>query len=187
VIAPTRELCEQLSIVFKKLLFHCASVIRVLSLGTDQFDTQKTLLRDQPRISLSPSLTLTLSHSLTLSLNHSLSPVLESNFDLLLDIIISTPNRLVQHLKQGNLVLDTSIFVMDEADLTLSFGYQGDMAIIKQHLPAIYQGIMVSATLSDSIQALKTILLRKPVVLRQVRNHSVLIAYSNALIADKRF
>ena len=41
------------------------------------------------------------------------------------------------------------MMVIDEADLTLSYGYQGDIEQIKNYLPRIYQGFLMSATLSE--------------------------------------
>ncbi len=40
------------------------------------------------------------------------------------------------------------MFIIDEADLVLSFGYEDDIKKIVQYLPKICQGMLMSATLS---------------------------------------
>ena len=57
------------------------------------------------------------------------------------DIIVGTPGRLSQHLKEGNLNLATSLamLIIDEADLIFSFGFESDLRQILTQLPPIYQ------------------------------------------------
>ena len=57
------------------------------------------------------------------------------------DIIVGTPGRLSQHLKEGNLNLSTSLamLIIDEADLIFSFGFESDLRQILTQLPPIYQ------------------------------------------------
>lgn len=49
--------------------------------------------------------------------------------------------------------------VIDEADLMMSYGYKEDLDKIKQHLPKIAQGFLMSATLNDEGMPLS---LRRP-------------------------
>ena len=66
------------------------------------------------------------------------------------DIIVGTPGRLCQHMKEGNVNLTSSLsmLVIDEADLVFSFGFEADLRYILGQFPPIYQAILTSATLS---------------------------------------
>lgn len=50
---------------------------------------------------------------------------------------------------------------MDEADLILSFGYDEDVKAVVAQLPRIYQGMLMSATLSPELDDLKRIVLHR--------------------------
>lgn len=83
------------------------------------------------------------------------------------DIIISTPAKLVSNLKQIDIDLSgVSTLVMDEADLVLSFGYTEDVHSIIAKMPKIFQGILMSATLSAELDKFKRIILHTPVLLK---------------------
>ncbi|EFA81852.1 putative RNA helicase [Heterostelium album PN500] len=84
------------------------------------------------------------------------------------DIIISTPTRLVNHLKSGSIQLESSLemLVIDEADLVLSYGYQEDINTIKSYLPKVCQGFLMSATLTAQVEELKKLILHTPAILR---------------------
>jgi ATP-dependent RNA helicase DDX56/DBP9 len=88
------------------------------------------------------------------------------------DIIISTPARLVAQLKNGSVDLsNVKTLVIDEADLVLSFGYTEDVHTITSKMPKIFQGLLMSATLSPELDKFKRVLLHNPAVLRlEVRN-----------------
>ncbi|KAI9250015.1 P-loop containing nucleoside triphosphate hydrolase protein, partial [Sporodiniella umbellata] len=82
------------------------------------------------------------------------------------DILVSTPSKALVNLETGNMSLDTlENLVIDEADLVLSFGYTDDLRKILTHLPKIYQTFLMSATFTQEIQELTTLVLRKPAVL----------------------
>lgn len=61
--------------------------------------------------------------------------------------------------------LDT--FVIDEADLILSYGHDEDVRTIlgSSYLPKVYQSLLMSATMTEDVAALKGLVLRKPVSL----------------------
>eukprot|EP00736_Rhodelphis_marinus_P002869 Rmarinus@m.19885 len=81
------------------------------------------------------------------------------------DVLIGTPSRLAALLESGSLNLKNSlqVLVVDEADLVLSFGYEANLRTIVESLPSICQSMLMSATLSKDIQALRKLILRKPV------------------------
>lgn len=83
------------------------------------------------------------------------------------DIIVSTPARLVAQLKNGSVDLsNVKTLVIDEADLVLSFGYTEDVHTITSKMPKIFQGLLMSATLSPELDKFKRVLLHNPAVLR---------------------
>ncbi|KAJ6623363.1 putative ATP-dependent RNA helicase DDX56 [Pseudolycoriella hygida] len=84
------------------------------------------------------------------------------------DVVISTPGKILAHLKNGNIALKNSLetLVIDEADLVFSFGFENDLKGIVDYLPSIYQAILASATLSEDVSSLKQIFLHNPVVLK---------------------
>jgi ATP-dependent RNA helicase DDX56/DBP9 len=53
------------------------------------------------------------------------------------------------------------VAVMDEADLILSFGYDDDVKAVVASLPRIYQGMLMSATLSPELESLKRVVLHR--------------------------
>ena len=64
-----------------------------------------------------------------------------------LDILISTPGRLLDHLQTGKAVLENvDLLVLDEADRMLDMGFIDDINTIADHVPATRQTVMFSAT-----------------------------------------
>ncbi|KAK8803604.1 hypothetical protein WA158_001298 [Blastocystis sp. Blastoise] len=83
------------------------------------------------------------------------------------DILISTPFLVQKYLNMKVITLkDIQTLVIDEADLTLSYGYEEDMKIITNNIPSICQSIFMSATLNDDINKLRQGLLTNPVVVK---------------------
>ncbi|KAJ8979930.1 hypothetical protein NQ317_003672 [Molorchus minor] len=84
------------------------------------------------------------------------------------DIIVGTPARTLQHIKAENLYLKKSleILVIDEADLVFSFGYEEELRELMTYLPKLYQAILASATLSEDVKNLKSLVLHNPVILK---------------------
>ncbi|KAK0403434.1 hypothetical protein QR680_016913 [Steinernema hermaphroditum] len=81
------------------------------------------------------------------------------------DMIVSTPNRLLQAADSyKNLLGNVRHVVLDEADLLFSLGYEDEMKNIKNRLPSRYQTILTSATLSEDMTDLKNIFCVGPVV-----------------------
>src|SRR5690606_8639387 len=60
-------------------------------------------------------------------------------------ILVATPGRLVDHLRQGNLSLSsTDILVLDEADRMLDMGFAPQLNEILRHLPKSRQTMLFS-------------------------------------------
>lgn len=64
------------------------------------------------------------------------------------EIIVSTPGRLVDHIKRGSAKLgDLEFLVLDEADRMLDMGFAEDMELVISHAKAERQTFLLSATL----------------------------------------
>ncbi len=81
-----------------------------------------------------------------------------------IDILVSTPGRLLDHVSQGSVDLtQTSFFVIDEADRMLDMGFIHDVRKLMKSLPRTKQSIMFSATMPKEIAALADEILKDPV------------------------
>ena len=79
------------------------------------------------------------------------------------DIIVSTSGRLLEHIGQKNVNLESvDYLVLDEADTILDMGFVHEVGRILQHLPKRRQNVLVSATLSGSVKRLAAQILTKP-------------------------
>lgn len=88
----------------------------------------------------------------------------KSNWNGKADVIVATPGSLQQLLEAHVVALNkVKCLVIDEADLVLSFGYHSNMVAIAAKMPKIYQGIMVSATLSSDLDKLSKTILHNPI------------------------
>ena len=79
------------------------------------------------------------------------------------DIIIATSGRLLEHIHQKNLNLESvDYLVLDEADTILDMGFVHEVSKILQHLPSRRQNVLISATLTGSVKRLAEQILQKP-------------------------
>ncbi|CEG40794.1 dead deah box rna [Plasmopara halstedii] len=83
-----------------------------------------------------------------------------------IDILVATPGRLVDHLKQntGNIVTrlgECSVLILDEADRLLDMGFRPDIMRIIGYLPLERQTLLFSATFPTSTDELKQVALRE--------------------------
>lgn len=79
------------------------------------------------------------------------------------DIIVSTPGRLRDHLENKKIDLsELNILVLDEADRMLDMGFIEDVSVIIQYLPKKRQTLMFSATFSEEVQRLAKKFLNSP-------------------------
>jgi len=86
------------------------------------------------------------------------------------DILIATPGRLLDHLKQPYAALDRiEHLVLDEADRMLDMGFLPDIKRVLRHLPHKRQTLFFSATMPDPIRALTREMLHNPVMINQQR------------------
>lgn len=79
-------------------------------------------------------------------------------------IIVGTPGRINDHLRQGTLKLnETDFLVLDETDRMLDMGFGAQLEQIAKYLPATRQTLMFSATLPANIISLSRKYLNNPV------------------------
>ncbi|UPT78353.1 DEAD/DEAH box helicase [Sulfurovum sp. XGS-02] len=79
------------------------------------------------------------------------------------DIIVATSGRLLEHIGQKNINLESVAYlVLDEADTILDMGFVHEVSKILQHLPDKRQNVLISATLSGSVKRLAEQILQKP-------------------------
>ena len=83
------------------------------------------------------------------------------------DILVATPGRLLDLIRQNALALDGLEFlVLDEADKMLDQGFQQEMDEIRNLLPSRRQTLLFSATMNTAIQSVVDTFLRNPKSLR---------------------
>lgn len=81
-----------------------------------------------------------------------------------IDILIATPGRLLDLMKQGIIKLGSvEYFVLDEADRMLDMGFINDMKKVIARLPAKKQTMFFSATVAPNIMKLAHTILKNPV------------------------
>ncbi|MFG1495094.1 DEAD/DEAH box helicase [Saccharospirillum sp. HFRX-1] len=107
------------------------------------------------------------------------------------DILIATPGRLLEHLKQGSVDLsDIECLVLDEADRMLDMGFREDVLSIIERCPAQRQTLLLSATLDHrGVTGLAKQLLHEPqtIALHEARAVPENIAQQYLLTDDDAF
>lgn len=137
ILAPTRELAEQIVKEFAKVkkTFHIEAVAIVG--GASMFPQIRALLK-KPRL------------------------------------IVATPGRLSDHLRQGNLKLDDiQVVVLDEADRMLDFGFEPQVQDILKHIPAERQTLLFSATVDQRVGRIVSNYMKDPVRIEIARSGTV--------------
>jgi ATP-dependent RNA helicase RhlE len=80
------------------------------------------------------------------------------------DIIVATPGRLLDHLRQQNADLSgIELLVLDEADRMMDMGFWPDVRRIVMALPADRQTLLFSATMPDEVVRFALELVRTPI------------------------
>jgi ATP-dependent RNA helicase RhlE len=79
-------------------------------------------------------------------------------------VIIATPGRLLDHMKQKNIKLDnTRVVVLDEADRMLDMGFMPQIQRILEELPKERQMMLFSATMPNDIMKMATTYMKLPI------------------------
>lgn len=78
-------------------------------------------------------------------------------------VVVGTPGRVLDHLRRETLDLRSiDVVVLDEADRMLDMGFGADIEQVLQTTPNGRQTVLFSATFSDAILAVSTVLQRDP-------------------------
>lgn len=89
------------------------------------------------------------------------------------DIVIATPGRLIDLLKQGFIELShLQSFILDEADRMLDLGFINDIRYIRRSIPESVQTLLFSATLNSDIQNLSQDFLVEPEIIKVSEDNS---------------
>jgi ATP-dependent RNA helicase RhlE len=79
------------------------------------------------------------------------------------DIIVATPGRLIDHMRQQNADLGAiELLVLDEADRMMDMGFWPDVRRIISGIPAARQTLLFSATMPDEVVRLAAEIVREP-------------------------
>jgi ATP-dependent RNA helicase DeaD len=129
VLTPTRELCIQVTDVFKDfgrpLGIRTTSVYGGVSIGPQIHDIRTA------------------------------------------DVVISTPGRMLDHLRRGTINLHgIQTLVLDETDKMFEMGFIDDVEEIIHHVPQQRQLLMFSATISGDVHGLSRKHLKNPVIIK---------------------
>ncbi|OUW04459.1 MAG: hypothetical protein CBD16_02260 [Betaproteobacteria bacterium TMED156] len=100
-----------------------------------------------------------------------------------LEILIATPGRLLDHINQKNLRLESvSILTLDEADRMLDMGFLPDLQKIISLIPSKRQSLLFSATFSNEIKKFSKTILNSNYELVQVsKNNSTAITVDQTI------
>ena len=89
-----------------------------------------------------------------------------------IDILVSTPGRLLDHVQQGTVNLSrVEVLVLDEADRMLDMGFINDIRRILSLLPKQRQNLLFFATFSDKVKTLAAGLLNNPTMIEVARRN----------------
>jgi ATP-dependent RNA helicase RhlE len=92
------------------------------------------------------------------------------------DILVATPGRLLDLMRQGHVRLDQIEFlVLDEADRMLDMGFIDDVRSIVSHVVSTRQTLLFSATLSPEIAGLACDMLKDPLFVATAATASVAV------------
>ena len=86
------------------------------------------------------------------------------------DIVISTPGRLLDHISQKTIDLkNVDFLILDEADRMLDMGFINDIKKVIAVIPKERQTLLFSATYSNEIKKLSNTLLKAPTLIEVAR------------------
>lgn len=94
-------------------------------------------------------------------------------FNAGIDVLIATPGRLLDHLRQGALNLkQLSVLIFDEADRMLDMGFMDEIQAVLKQVPSDRQTLLFSATLDAAIFSLSKTLLRDPKLIEVAKRNT---------------
>lgn len=105
------------------------------------------------------------------------------------DVVVGTPGRIIDLINGNSLKLsEVQYLVLDEADQMLAVGFEEDVEMILENLPAQRQSMLFSATMPSWVKKLARKYLNNPLTIDLVNFCYFWLLYSNhiecALLAD---
>src|SRR5512132_1523140 len=98
------------------------------------------------------------------------------------DVLVATPGRLLDHLRQPYARLDhLEVLVLDEADRMLDMGFLPDIRRVLKVLPARRQTLFFSATMPAPILELTREMLRSPATINLERKAAPAVGITQAI------
>jgi ATP-dependent RNA helicase RhlE len=98
-------------------------------------------------------------------------------------IVIATPGRLIDHLEQKSVQLDTvKVLVLDEADRMLDMGFAPQLKRILQSVPTERQTLLFSATMPDEIVSIAKQFMKMPIRVEVARQGTTASTVSQEVI-----
>ena len=98
------------------------------------------------------------------------------------DVIVATPGRLLDHLKEPYAKLDgVEFLVLDEADRMLDMGFLPDIKRVLRYIPAKRQTLFFSATIPGPIAALSREMLHNPATINLDRTSAPAVGITQAV------
>ncbi|MBI1838410.1 MAG: DEAD/DEAH box helicase, partial [Flavobacteriia bacterium] len=83
------------------------------------------------------------------------------------EVLVATPGRLLELIENKAISLqEVKILVIDEADKMLNLGFEDEMRKIFSFLPNKRQNLLFSATLSENVAHINSIILDHPIVIK---------------------
>jgi len=111
----------------------------------------------------------------------------EHAFRTKVDVIIATPGRLLDHLKQSYARFDQlEVLVLDEADRMLDMGFLPDIKRVLRQVPAKRQTLFFSATMPAPIASLSNEMLHNPVRINVDRASAPAVGITQAIYPVSR-
>lgn len=105
-------------------------------------------------------------------------------------IIVGTPTRVLEFCQQSIIALSQLQFaVFDEADLLLSHGYDEDIRDLTHFFPPHVQTLLMSATLSPELDALRNVVTHNPAIIKLNDDHAArtLHQFQCPVLAHEKF
>ena len=103
------------------------------------------------------------------------------------DILISTPGRLIDHMGSGTVKLEEChTFILDEADRMLDMGFIDEVKEMQAALSEDHQTVMFSATMNQKVRKLSGELLKNPEYVEQERKNLVAETITHKLMNVRR-
>ncbi|URE26332.1 hypothetical protein MUK42_36070 [Musa troglodytarum] len=177
ILTPTRELAAQVHSMIEKLAqftdIRCCLVVGGLSTKVKKLarfilaldDTHKYTSATQ-QLSTDIGCIMYLSTSYSYGFGNALfSQVQEAALRSMPDIVVATPGRIIDHLRNSLSVglEDLAVLILDEADRLLELGFSAEIQELVRMCPKRRQTMLFSATMTEEVDKLVKLSLNKPV------------------------